>query len=94
MSVQLEADLKQLLYVQVVRVSVGDVVTVHPFTAPSTGFNITLLNAQIAFTSKAAKAGNLNLDAVTLSKFLVSRFGGQVSRSMLLLSPLAGPRTE
>lgn len=63
---------------KVVRVSVGDVVTVHPFTAPSTGFNITLLNAQIAFTSKAAKAGNLNLDAVTLSKFLVSRFGGQV----------------
>ena len=67
-------------YVQVVRVSVGDVVAVQPFTPPPAGFNIALLNAQISFTSKAGGKGAAPaLAAVSLSKFPVNRFGGQVS---------------
>ena len=74
-------------YVQLIRASTGDSVSISVYTPPPSGFGITLLKAEIETVSskKSTRPGSaLELDSLDISKHIISRFADQVNCSYLL----------
>jgi hypothetical protein len=89
MPAELQSQANIAFYMQAARVSTGDVVLVDPFQLPRSGFEITLLKADLGTLAKRRPGAPLEeLDSTQITTHFVSRFRGQVPPHRLNLMPI------